>query len=100
MADLDRPRLTPIQWRIFALACGASFLLYLHRYSWNIVGPKLQNEFGFSNREAGFVFSLFYYTYFVAQVPSGVVIDRFGPHRFLSAIMLAWSAALAAIGCS
>jgi MFS family permease len=100
MADRDQPRLTPIQWRVFALACGASFLLYLHRYSWNIVGPKLQNEFGFSNREAGFVFSLFYYTYFVAQIPSGVVIDRFGPHRFLSAIMLAWSAALAAIGWS
>jgi MFS family permease len=100
MADLDRPRLTPIQWRIFALACGASFLLYLHRYSWNIVGPKLQNEFGFSNVQAGFLFTLFYYTYFVAQVPSGVVIDRFGPHRFLSAIILAWSAALAAIGWS
>jgi nitrate/nitrite transporter NarK len=94
----NRPRLAPIQWRIFALACGASFLLYLHRYSWNIVGPRLQKDFGFSNREAGFLFSLFYYTYAVAQIPSGVVIDRFGVHRFLSAIIVGWSAAVAAIG--
>jgi sugar phosphate permease len=96
--DTKQPRLSPIQWRVFALACGASFLLYLHRYSWNIVGPRLQKDFGFSNRDAGFLFSLFYYTYFAAQIPSGVVIDRFGPHRFLSTIIVAWSAALAAIG--
>jgi MFS family permease len=100
MADVNRPRLTPIQWRVFALACGASFLLYLHRYSWNIIGDSLQNDFKFSNRQAGILFSLFYYTYFIAQVPSGVVIDRFGPHRFLSAIIVAWSVALAAIGWS
>jgi nitrate/nitrite transporter NarK len=94
------PRLTSIQWRVFALACGASFLLYVHRYSWNIIGHSLQHDFKFTNRQAGILFSLFYYTYFVAQIPSGVVIDRFGPHRFLSAIILAWSVTLAAIGWS
>jgi sugar phosphate permease len=98
--DVKPARLTPVQWRIFALACGASFLLYLHRYSWNIVGPRLQKDLGLSNREAGFLFSLFYYTYAGAQIPSGVVIDRFGTHLFLSVIIVAWSAALAAIGLS
>jgi sugar phosphate permease len=92
--------MSALQWRVFALACGTSLLLYLHRYSWNIVGPRLQADFGFSNTEAGFLFSLFYYTYAGAQIPSGVVIDRFGVHRFLSVIIVAWSAALAAIGMS
>jgi sugar phosphate permease len=100
MADLDRPRLAPIQWRVFALACGTSFLLYLHRYHWNIVGPGLQNDFGYSNRTVGFLFALFYCTYFVGQIPSGVIIDRFGPHRFLSLSIVAWSVALATIGWS
>src|SRR3954452_18327397 len=94
----SRPRLSRLQWRVFALACGTSFLLYLHRYSWNIVGPRLQEDFGFSNREAGFVFSLFYYTYAGAQIPAGIVIDRYGPHLFLSVAIVAWSSALAAIG--
>jgi MFS family permease len=99
MADAGkRPFLTPMQWRVFALACGTSFLLYLHRYSWNIVGPMLQGDLGLSNRQAGFLFSLFYYTYAGVQIPLGVVIDRFGAHRFLSLSIIAWSATLAAIG--
>jgi sugar phosphate permease len=100
MPDVNRPRLTPMQWRVFALACGTSFLLYLHRYHWNIVGPGLQKDFGFSNRAVGFLFALFYCTYFFGQIPSGVIIDRFGPHRFLSASIAAWSIALAALGWS
>lgn len=94
----DSSRPTSIRWRVFALACGASFLLYLHRYTWNLVGPKLQEEYRLSNTQAGFLFSLFYYTYAGGQIPSGVVIDRFGPHKFLGMILLAWSAAIAAIG--
>ena len=72
-------------------------MLYLHRYSWNVVGPKLQDDFSFSHTEVAFLFSLFYYTYAAGQIPSGIVIDRFGPHRFLSALILAWSLAAAAI---
>jgi sugar phosphate permease len=92
------PRPSAVRWRVFALACGASFLLYLHRYSWNLVGPKLQEEFALSHTQANVLFSLFYYTYAGGQIPSGVVIDRFGPHRFLGVSILAWSAALVALG--
>ncbi len=88
---------TGVRWRIFLLACGASFLLYLHRYSWNVVGPKLQSEFAFTNTQTALLFSLFYYTYAAGQIPSGVIIDRFGPHRYLSFLMLAWSIAVTAI---
>jgi MFS family permease len=96
--DVDQSKPSGVRWRVFALACGMSFLLYLHRYTWNLVGPKLQDEFEFSNTESGFLFSLFYYTYACGQIPSGVVIDRWGAHRFLSVIMVVWSVAIAAIG--
>jgi MFS transporter, ACS family, glucarate transporter len=88
---------TRIRWTIFALSCGTSFLLYLHRYSWNIVGPKLQDQFSFSNTQTAFLFSLFYYTYAAGQIPSGIIIDRFGPHRFLTGMVAAWSLAVAGI---
>jgi sugar phosphate permease len=86
-----------VRWRIFALACGASFLLYLHRYSWNIVGPELQRESGLTNTQAGFLFSLFYYTYAAGQIPSGVVTDRLGPRAVLGVIITVWSLAVAGI---
>ena len=88
---------TNVRWSIFGLACLTSFLLYLHRYSWSIVGPKLQEEFSFTNTQIALLFSLFYYTYAAGQIPSGMVIDRFGPRRFLSGIIAAWSLAVTGI---
>lgn len=67
--SVPSPRARP--WVIFLLACGASFLLYLHRYSWNIVGPSLRKALGFSNRQEGFLFSLFYYTYTSTRFRAG-----------------------------
>ncbi|MCA9217049.1 MAG: MFS transporter [Planctomycetales bacterium] len=89
--------LTNVRWLVFGLACATSFLLYLHRYSWNIIGPKLQEEFSLTNTQTAFLFSLFYYTYASGQIPSGIVADRFGPHRFLTAIVAVWSVAIAGI---
>ncbi len=94
----DESRPTQVRWRIFLLACGTSWLLYVHRYVWNIVGPKLQETYHFDQTTAGFVFAGFYVTYALGQIPSGVFIDRFGPHRFLSWIIVLWSAALAGFG--
>jgi MFS transporter, ACS family, glucarate transporter len=92
---ISRP--TRIRWLTFSLACAASFVLYLHRYSWNVIGPQLQSDLHLSNTQIGLLFSLFYYTYAGGQIPSGIIIDRFGPHRFLSIIIAAWSFALVAI---
>ncbi len=93
------PRPTRIRWRVFALACGTSFLLYLHRYTWNIVGPELQEDFGLSNTQAGFLFSLFYYTYAGGPDPQR---GRRRPVRARtgssSLMIVAWSVAIAAIG--
>src|SRR4051794_16818233 len=95
-AQLSRP--TNVRRQVFALACGASFLLYLHRYTWNFIGPKLEDDYHLTRTQVTFLFSLFYYTYAAGQIPSGVVIDRYGPHKYLSMIVVAWSAAMAVIG--
>lgn len=95
--DLAAGSPTQVRWVIFVLACLASFTLYLHRYTWNIVGPNLQADLNLNHTQTQLLFSLFYWTYACGQIPSGVFIDRFGPHRFLSTIIAAWSGALVLI---
>ena len=38
-------RPTRVRWLVFALACAASWLLYLHRYSWGVVKPAFQRDY-------------------------------------------------------
>ena len=82
------------RWVIFAFSCAASFLLYFHRYTWNVIRPLLQEEYGFSNTQLELMGTAFYFTYAIGQIPSGIISDLFGTHLFLVAIIAAWSLTL------
>ncbi len=86
------------RWMILGLASSMSFFLYLHRYTWNMIRPELEKEYGFSNVELEGLFSLFNLTYAVGQIPSGIVCDLFGPHLFLVVILVLWSVTLPLFG--
>lgn len=82
---------TRVRWLIFALACGSSWFLYLHRYTWNVIGPFLESDLGLSKTEQGVIFGFFTYTYGFLQIPSGILCDWMGPHFFLGAAIVLWS---------
>ena len=91
-------RPTHVRWLVFALACGTSWFLYLHRYTWNFIRPELAKEFGFNNAQLEALFSAFNFTYAAGQIPSGIVCDSFGSHVFLALIIALWSLVLPAFG--
>ncbi|MDA9763917.1 MAG: MFS transporter [Opitutales bacterium] len=88
----NRP--TNVRWTIFVLASMTSLMLYLHRYTWAIIRPELEREYGFSNTQLEQIFTLFNFTYAFGNLPGGIVADLFGAHVFLSSIIFAWSACL------
>ena len=91
MAASERPiseRPTNVRWTIFSLACGTSFLLYLHRYTWNFVAVFLETDYGFTKTEIGTLFTFFLPTYGGGQIPSGIICDAIGAHAFLASIMV------------
>lgn len=91
--DHAPPSTAPTRRRyvIFCLAASVSFLLYLHRYTWNLIRPELQSTYNLSNTQLETIGSAFYFPYAAAQVPGGILCDLFGPHLFLVAIILIWS---------
>jgi MFS family permease len=99
MRDSDPPgrsiqRPTNVRQLIFALACGTSLLLYLHRYTWVFVKRDVREEFGWDNTTLGWLDGLFGLSYGVAQVPAGALCDWFGAHVLLGSSILLWSLAL------
>jgi sugar phosphate permease len=89
----DRP--TNVRWLVLILACGTSWFLYLHRYTWNFILPELKREYGVNNTQGGTLGGLFYVTYGIGQIPSGVVCDLIGPHLFLGITIPTFSLVLA-----
>ncbi len=93
-------RPTNIRWLMFALACGTSWFLYVHRYAWNFIAPKLKEEYQWDDLQVQGIYSLFNLTYGFGQIPSGIACDYFGPHIFLGIIIILWSIVLPLHGVS
>lgn len=85
---------TGVRWRMFALACLTSWFFYLHRYTWNFIGPGLGEDFGWTRIKWGALATFFTPAYGAGQIPSGILCDWIGPHFFLGAIIALWSLVL------
>jgi ACS family D-galactonate transporter-like MFS transporter len=83
-------------WRarygIVALICGAVAINYLDRALLGVALPGMQQEFGLHATLSGLLLSAFSWTYFLAQLPSGVLLDRLGVKLTYVASIALWSA--------
>jgi ACS family glucarate transporter-like MFS transporter len=86
---------TQMRWAVFSLACGASWLLYLHRYAFALIKPELVKEWGLSKSELGWLDSAFAATSVGFQIPLGVAADALGVHLVLTGLVLVWCVGLA-----
>ncbi len=44
----------------------------------SVAAPQLQHELGLTDGELGWLFSGFFWSYALLQIPTGMVLDRFG----------------------
>lgn len=99
MATENQPRTSSIRWLIFGLACGVSFLLYLHRYTWAVAKPHIGAEFGWDKTTLSYFDSAFMLCYAIGQIPGGMLADWFGSRSVLTAMILLWTLGLGGTAC-
>ena len=77
---------------LFLLLVGSFFLTLFFRISASVVMPMEGERLGMSASLIGFISSLHFYTYAFMQPVSGILHDRYGPVRVVSAGLLVTSA--------
>jgi predicted MFS family arabinose efflux permease len=85
---------------VFLPFAGGYFLSYLYRSTNAVIAPQLIDEVGLSAGDLGMITSAYFLAFAVAQVPLGLLLDRFGPRRVQATFLLfaALGAVLFAIG--
>jgi MFS family permease len=91
-------RLKRMQVVTVSLLVIICFVNYLDRSTLSVANPLIRKELGLSPGEMGILLGAFAWSYALAQVPLGPVIDRFGPRMLLGLGLIAWSAAQALAG--
>jgi len=75
--------------RVFLPFVAGYYLSYLFRTINGLIAAPLTLELGFSAGDLGLLTSAFFLTFAAAQIPVGVLLDRYGPRRVQSALLVA-----------
>jgi ACS family D-galactonate transporter-like MFS transporter len=66
------------RWMMGMLFGTGVLINYFDRINLSVAGPQLSKELNLGPEKLGFLFSAFFWTYAILQVPTGLVLDRFG----------------------
>jgi MFS transporter, ACS family, D-galactonate transporter len=84
-------RIPRVRWGIGVLLGAGVLINYFDRINLSVGAPQLQKEFGLTDGELGWLFSGFFWSYAVLQIPSGMILDRFGVTAVYRVSSFLWS---------
>ncbi len=84
-------------WVIGLLAL-AVFINYVDRGALPTAAHLIQDDLHLTESELGWLFSAFFWTYSLAQIPIGWLAERFGAQRLLAAGLALWAIATLLVG--
>ena len=82
MSDLEQHRAAA--FRIYLVLCAAYVASQFYRVANAAIAPELMAELSLSAEAMGVITGLFFLAFAAAQIPAGVLLDRFGPRRTMS----------------
>lgn len=80
-----------LRYWILAMLFVVTTVNYADRSTISVAGDAMQKDLGISSGELGVLFSAFSWSYLVAQLPGGWLLDRFGSKRIYGGAILLWS---------
>lgn len=92
------PRVRRAQVVALSLLIVTGVINYMDRGTLAVASHAVADELGLSLGEMGLLLSAFSWSYALAQLPAGGLVDRIGPRRLLGAGLIVWSVAQAAGG--
>lgn len=92
LAAADAGRRTRVRLLIVAMLFAATTINYADRATISIAGPDMAKELGLSPVQMGYVFSAFAWSYVLAQIPGGWLLDRYSVKWVYAAAVALWSA--------
>ena len=74
---------------VFLPFAAGYYLSYFYRSTNAVIAPQLVSEVGLNAGDLGFLTSMYFLTFAAFQLPLGILLDRYGPRRVQSCLLLA-----------
>src|ERR1700761_2328965 len=87
------PRLRSVQVAALAMLVVAGVINYIDRATLAVANPLIREELGLSIADMGYLLSAFLWSYAIATLTTGAMVDKLGPRILLTLGLSLWSLA-------
>ena len=87
---IERETIKRVTWRLMPLLLLGYFCAYLDRSNVGMAATTMVKDLGFSNAVFGFGAGLFFFGYFLAEIPSNLIMNKIGARRWIARILITW----------
>ncbi len=95
---IERETIKRVTWRLMPLLMLGYFCAYLDRSNVGMAATTMVKDLGFSNAVFGFGAGLFFFGYFLAEIPSNLILNKMGARRWIARILFTWGIVAAMTG--
>ena len=89
-AALQRSTMRKVYLRLLPCADLSYVLAYIDRINVSFAGLTMRSDLGMSAATFGFAVGMFYWGYFIFEVPSNVILEKVGARIWIARIMITW----------
>jgi MFS transporter, ACS family, tartrate transporter len=87
---LERSAMRKVYLRLLPFAVLSYVLAYVDRINVSFAGLTMREDIGMSAGTFGFAVGMFYWGYFIFEVPSNVILEKIGARIWIARIMITW----------
>ncbi|MEJ1977962.1 MAG: MFS transporter [Acetobacteraceae bacterium] len=88
--DLETKTLARVTLRLVPFLILCYFVAYLDRVNVGFAALQMNKDLGLSSAAFGFGAGIFFIAYFFFEVPSNLLLEKFGARRWIARIMFTW----------
>lgn len=89
-SELERRVMRRVSWRIVPFIMLLYFVAYIDRVNIGFAALTMNKDLGFSPAVFGFGAGIFFWGYFLFEVPSNIILDKVGARIWIARVMLTW----------
>ncbi|SAL09288.1 major facilitator transporter [Caballeronia peredens] len=88
--DQEKRTLRKVSWRIVPFIMLLYFIAYIDRVNIGFASLTMKSDLGFSASILGFGAGIFFWGYFLFEVPSNIVLHKVGARMWIARVMVTW----------
>ena len=92
--SLEQATMRKVAWRLVPFICLLYFIAFIDRVNIGFASLTMNKDLGFSSSVFGFGAGMFFFGYFLFEVPSNIILDKVGARLWIARVMITWGIAL------